>query len=172
MKKLFKNSRILLVLGLLLISSISLAKTHISGSINIWFESSNQSSNNKSKRYVGNIDDRSFEERAFVINNTGYSLLRDYYGNKLLLRVRFDSKARVISEELFETHRFTNNCIAIKGRDDFCFTISKEGYPAIWDRDEAKYIYYGKFLNNVRINNPFRNRYYDNDSYFNSLFEF
>jgi hypothetical protein len=171
MKKLFKNSRVLLVLGLLLISSISLAKTHISGSINIWFESSNQSSNNKSKRYVGNIDDRSFEERAFVINNTGYSLLRDYYGNKLLLRVRFDSKARVISEELFETHRFTNNCIAIKGRDDFCFTISKEGYPAIWDRDEAKYIYYGRFVD-VKINNPYKYRNYYDDDYFEDIFKF
>ena len=171
MSKMLKNLRLKLLLLLLslVFTSISTAKVNISGNIQIWFNTSKSSNNNKTKKYIGNMDDRSFEERAFVINNRGYSFLRDQYGNKFLVRVVFDSKGNVVQEDLYETERFTVNCLGIRGDDSFCFTINQNGVPAIWDRYESKYIYEGRFLNNIRINNPFKTKYND---YFSPLFEF
>lgn len=170
-----KNSilRGLLILMFLLISAVSFAKVRVTGNVTVWFDTTSRTSNNKPKRYVGNMNDRSFEERAFVINNRGYSFLRDNNGNKLLLRVIFDTNGYVLREDLFETYKFTQNCLSVKGDDNYCFTITSDGYPSIWDRYQSKYIYYGKFLNNVRINNPFNSRnYYDDKDYFDPLFEF
>ena len=164
-----KNSilRVFFVLGFLLIPAISLAKVNISGNVNIWFDTTSQT-NNKSKRSVGNMDDRSFLEKAFIINGRGYSFLRDNNGNKLLLQVLFDSRGNVIGEYLYETQRFTVNCIGIRGDDSFCFTNTKDGIPSIWDRYNSRYVYFGTFVN-VRIHNPYKDsiRYYDD-----TIFEF
>lgn len=162
-----KNSilRGLLIVMFLLISAISLAEVKISGNFDIWIGNSSRSKPTKS---VGNMDDNRFLERPFVINNKGYSFLMDGYGNKLLLRVAFDSRGNVIQEDIYETYRFTENCLAVKGQDKFCFTINADGYPAIWNRYQSKYSYYGRFINNVKINNPFNTRY---DNYDN-IFEF
>jgi len=162
-----KNSilRVFFVLGFLLIPAISLAEVKISGSFDIWIGNSSRSKPTKS---VGNIDDNRFLEKPFVINNKGYSFLRDSYGNKLLLQVEFNSRGEVIQETLYYTNRFTNNCIGVKGDNSFCFTITKDGIPSIWDRYNSKYVYFGTFVN-VRIRNPYKDsiRYYDD-----TIFEF
>ena len=169
MRKLFKNSRILFIISFLLISSISVAKVRITGTFDIWIGgNSNSKSKPKPTKSVGNIDDSQFLEKPFVINNKGYSFLMDRYGNKLLLRVAFDSRGNVIQEDIYETYRFTENCLAVKGQDKFCFTITADGYPSIWNRYQSKYSYYGRFINNVKINNPFNTRY---DNY-DDIFEF
>lgn len=163
------------VLCFLLITSISLAKIHVTGNVNIWFDTSRTSNkrNSKIKQNVGNIDDTKFEEKPFIINGTGYALLRNNEGDKLLLKVNFDNNGNVINEQLFYTYRFTINCISVYGDDSKCITITDTGLPAVWDRFKSKYIYYGKFLNGVKIRNPFKtNNYYDNNNYFDSLFEF
>ena len=162
-----KNSilRVFFVLGFLLIPAISLAEVKISGSFDIWIGNSSRSKPTKS---VGNIDDNRFLEKPFVVNNKGYSFLRDSYGNKLLLQVEFNSRGEVIQETLYYTNRFTNNCIGVKGDNSFCFTITKDGIPSIWDRYNSKYVYFGTFVN-VRIRNPYKDsiRYYDD-----TIFEF
>lgn len=162
-----KNSilRVFFVLGFLLIPAISLAEVKISGSFDIWIGNSSRSKPTKS---VGNIDDNRFLEKPFVINNKGYSFLRDSYGNKLLLQVEFNLRGEVIQETLYYTNRFTNNCIGVKGDNSFCFTITKDGIPSIWDRYNSKYVYFGTFVN-VRIRNPYKDsiRYYDD-----TIFEF
>lgn len=162
-----KNSilRVFFVLGFLLIPAISLAEVKISGSFDIWIGNSSRSKPTKS---VGNIDDNRFLEKPFVINNKGYSFLRDSYGNKLLLQVEFNSRGEVIQETLYYTNRFTNNCIGVKGDNSFCFTITKDGIPSIWDKYNSKYVYFGTFVN-VRIRNPYKDsiRYYDD-----TIFEF
>lgn len=171
MSKMLKNLRVKLLLLLLslVFTSISTAKVNISGNVQIWFNTSKSSNNYKTKRSVGNMDDRSFEERAFIINGRGYSFLRDNNGNKLLLQVIFDSRGNVIGQYLYETKKFTVNCLSIQDNDSVCFTIKANGVPAIWDRYESEYIYEGRFLNNIRINNPFKTKYND---YFSPLFEF
>ena len=162
-----KNSilRVFFVLGFLLIPAISLAEVKISGSFDIWIGNSSRSKPTKS---VGNIDDNRFLEKPFVINNKGYSFLRDSYGNKLLLQVEFNSRGEVIQETLYYTNRFTNNCIGVKGDNSFCFTITKDGITSIWDRYNSKFVYFGTFVN-VRIRNPYKDsiRYYDD-----TIFEF
>lgn len=174
MKKMLKNLRgnFLLLLFCLVFTNIALAKVHISGNFQVWFDS--RTSNNYNKRsqtYVGNMDDESFEEKAFVINKVGYSFLRDYYGNKFLLRVRFDSRGNVIQEDIFETKKFTVNCLGIRGNNSFCFTISPQGRPALWDRYRSRYLSYGEFVN-VTIRNPYRYRNNDDEDFFGNLFEF
>ena len=169
MKKMFKKFRGLVVLSFLLISTFSFSKMRISGNLNIWFDSTSHNSNNKTykaKKYVGNMDDREFEERAFIIKRKGYSFLSDSYGNKLLLQVEFNSSGEVIQETLYYTNRFTNNCIGVKGDNSFCFTITKDGIPSIWDRYNSRYVYFGTFVN-VRINNPYKDSIrYDDDNIF------
>ena len=171
MKKLFSLRKVLILC--LLIATIGMAKVDISGNINVWFDTSRHSNNQntKQKKAVGNMDDQRFIEKAFIINNKGYSFLLDNYGNKLLLKVIFNSDGEVIQEYLYETTRFTNNCLGIKDNDSFCFTITKDGLPSIWDRYRSRYLYYGKFVN-VRIQNPYKRKYYDEDNFFNDLFEF
>ena len=173
MKRMLKNLRgnLLLLLLSLVFTNIAIAKVNISGNVQIWFNTSKSSNNNKTKRSVGNMDDRSFEERAFVINNVGYSFLRDYYGNKFLLRVRFDSRGNVIQEDIFETKKFTVNCLGIRGNDSFCFTISPQGRPALWDRYRSIYLYYGDFVN-VYIRNPYKYRSNDDEDFFGDIFQF
>ncbi len=171
-----KNSilRGLLILMFLLITSNSLAKVNISGSanINIWFDTTSNNKKSKVRKYVGNIDDKEFLEKPFIINGKGYALLNDQYNNKYLLRVIFDRRGNVIHEDLFETQKFTVNCLGIKGDDSFCITIKSNGIPAIWDRYESTYIFSGRFVDSY-INNPFKSRnYYDDQNYFDSLFEF
>lgn len=165
MRKLFKNSRILFIISFLLISSISVSKVHIKGNLDIWIGNSSRSKPTKS---VGNMDDNRFLEKPFLINNKGYAFLNDSYGNKYLLRVIFDSRGNLIQEDIYETYRYTENCLAVKGQDKFCFTITSDGYPAIWNRYQSRYSYYGKFLNNIKINNPFNTRY---DNYFDDIFD-
>lgn len=176
MNKLFNLRKGLLILIFLLINAISLAKVRITGNLNVWFDTTSQTSNNynkRAKKNVGNIDDKQFEEKAFVINGTGYALLRNNEGDKLLLKVTLDNNGNVINEQLFYTYRFTINCIAVYGDNSQCITITDTGLPAVWDRFKSRYLYYGKFLNGVKIRNPFKtNNYYDNQSYFDSLFEF
>lgn len=168
MKKFLKNGRVLLILSILFISTIAVGKVSIRGHLDIWIENSNSKS--KYKKGVGNIDDEKFLERAFVINYRGYSFLRDNYGNKFLLRVIFDSAGNVVREDLFETKKFTVNCLGIRGNDSFCFTISPQGRPALWDRYRSRYLYYGEFID-VTIRNPYRYRNTDED-FFGDLFEF
>ena len=163
MKKLFKNSRILFIISFLLISSISVSKVHIKGNLDIWIGNSSKSKPTKS---VGNMDDNKFIEKPFLINNRGYVFLYDQYDNKLLLRVIFDRTGNVIREDLYQTYRFTQNCISVKGDDNYCFTITSDGYPAIWNRYQSKYSYYGRFINNVKIHNPFNTRYENYDDIF------
>ena len=167
MKKLFRKCRILFILPLFLISSIGVAKVSITGTFDIWIGgNSNSKSKPKPTKSVGNIDDREFEERAFIIKRKGYSFLRDSNGNKLLLQVEFNSRGEVIQETLYYTNRFTNNCIGVKGDNSFCFTITKDGIPSIWDRYNSRYVYFGTFIN-VRINNPYKDSIrYDDDNIF------
>ena len=175
MNKLFDLRKGLLILIFLLISAISLAKVRISGNLNVWFDTTSQTSNSKKGKVknVGNIDDKQFEEKPFVINGTGYAFLRNNEGDKLLLKVNFDNNGNVINEQLFYTYRFTINCISVYGDDSKCITLTDAGLPAVWDRFQSKYIYYGKFINGIKIRNPFKTRnYYDNNSYFDPLFEF
>ena len=164
----------LLILMFLLISTISLAKVRVTGNLNVWFDSSRTSNNKNSKikKHVGNIDDTEFEEKAFIINGNGYAFLRNNEGDKLLLKVSFNKYGNVIREELFYTYKFTINCIAVYGDNSQCITLTNTGVPAVWDRFKSKYTHYGKFVD-VKINNPFKSiNYYDDQSYFNSLFEF
>lgn len=169
MKKLFKECRILLVLGLLLISCTSLAKVRIRGDFDIWIGNSN--SRSKDRKGVGNMDDRQFIEKPFIVNNKGYAFMYDNYNNKLLLRVTFNSKGEVVNENLYYTQKFTDNCIAVQGDDSFCFTIKSNGFPAIWDRYNSRYIYEGRFVN-IRINNPYKRRDYYEQDFFGDIFEF
>lgn len=170
MKKKFKNSRNILLVLLFLITSIGFSKVNVSGNINIWFDTTNRTNDTrKAKRHVGNMDDREFEEKAFMINHKGYSFLRDNYGNKLLLQVIFGSRGEVVQENLYYTKRYTNNCIGVKSDDSVCFTIKSNGLPSIWDRYESKYIFEGHFVN-VKINNPYFQKKYYSDS--EDLFEF
>ncbi len=169
MNKLFNLRKGLLILIFLLISAISLSKMQISGNINIWIENSSRS---KSTKSVGNMDDNRFLEKGFVINNKGYAFLSDRYNNKYLLRVIFDRRGNVIREDLFQTQKFTVNCVGIKNDDSFCFTIKPNGVPAIWDRYESTYVFSGKFVD-IKIQNPFKSKYYyDDKDYFDPLFEF
>lgn len=172
MKKMLKNLRVKLSLLwlCLFLSSISVAKVRIRGDFDIWIGNSN--SRSKPTKSVGNMDDHQFIEKPFVINNKGYVFLKDNYNNKLLLRVVFDTRGRVIREDLYYTQKFTENCIGVQGNDSFCFTITSNGFPAVWDRFDSRYLYYGKFINNVRINNPYKSRDYYEQDFFGDLFQF
>lgn len=170
MNKVLKNLRISLVLGLLLISSISLAKVRIRGDFDIWIGNSN--SRSKDRKGVGNIDDKEFEEKPFIINGIGYAFLKNNQGDKLLLKVIFDKYGNIIREDLFYTYRFTVNCLSVYGDNSKCLTLTDTGVPAVWDRLNSKYIYYGKFLNNVRINNPYKRKGYYEEDFFGDLFQF
>ena len=166
MKKMLNFRKVVILFVFVFVSlSFSKTKVKIDGNINIWIENSSRSKPTKS---VGNMDDNQFIEKPFLINNRGYVFLNDQYDNKLLLRVIFDRAGNVIREDLYQTYRFTQNCISVKGDDNYCFTITSDGYPSIWDRYKSKYIYSGKFLNNVKINNPFKRRY---DTYFDDIFD-
>ena len=171
MRKMLKNLRgnLLLLLLCLVFTNIALGKVNISGNFNLWIGNSNSKS--KPTKSVGNMDDRSFEERAFIVNDRGYSFLRDQYGNKFLLRVIFDSAGNVVREDLFETKKFTVNCLGIRGDDSFCFTISPQGRPALWDRYRSRYLYYGDFVN-VHIRNPYRYGSNDDEDFFGNIFQF
>lgn len=171
MKKLFSLRKVLILC--LLMSTIGMAKVDISGNINVWFDTSRHSNNKNSKvkKSVGNMDDYQFLQKAFIINGKGYSFLMDNAGNKLLLRVIFDNRGNVIKEDLFYTQRFTENCIGVQGNDSFCFTITKDGLPSIWDRYRSKYLYYGQFVD-VHIQNPYNPEQDDYDNFFDSLFKF
>lgn len=171
MRKMLKNLRgnLLLLLLCLVFTNIALGKVNISGNFNLWIGNSNSKS--KPTKSVGNMDDRSFEERAFIVNDRGYSFLRDQYGNKFLLRVIFDSAGNVVREDLFKTKKFTVNCLGIRGDDSFCFTISPQGRPALWDRYRSIYLYYGDFVN-VHIRNPYRYGSNDDEDFFGDIFQF
>ena len=138
----------------MIFSFIVHSKTRIDGSINInWGRSIDRNRRDRDRgdywendgyNYVGDITDRQYNLKPFILNGRGYAIIRD--SRYLILQVTFQNGDinRVEKEVVYNTSVYSQNCIAIQGDNRYCLTITSEGSPALWDRysDRFDYDYY------------------------------
>lgn len=171
-----KGSILLLVL---FISTLSFTKVrvNIDGSVNINFgkKSSNNNNNdnsiiiwddNNNHQYnVGDITDSYYNLKPFILNGKGYAVIRDR-GNLYILQAEFynGNLNRVKNENIFNTHTYSSNCLAIAGDSIYCLTITKYGDPALWDRNRGQLKYTGRWVKNQYSNNNYYYDYYQNQN--------
>ena len=180
MIKQIKNLKGIILAIFLLLSFISVAKVkvNIDGTVNIDFGKSRDRDRDRNsgngRDYwdrngydsVGDITDPQYNMRPFVLNNKGYSVIRDR-GRLYILQVEFKSGNlnKVDREVIYDSTEFSSNCLAIAGDNRYCLTITVEGSPALWDRYSSRIKYTGRWLKN---NNSYYDYNYDYDYYNNS----
>ena len=116
--------------------------------------------------YVGDITDNQYLMKPFVLNGKGYSVLSNR-GTLYLLQAEFynSDPSRVKNERIFNTNTYSSNCLAIAGDNRYCLTINVEGSPALWDRQQGRIKYVGKWLqNNNSYNYDYDYYYYQNSN--------
>ena len=171
MKKLSLRKVVLLLIFMFVCLGFSKTKVTIDGNINVRIgnSSNNRNSNNKKTSSVGNIDDSGYLYKPFIINNKLYMIVIDNFKNKYIVKTDFwnnNPSDGIYSESAFLLKRFTNNCLSIEGDDDYCFTITSRGIPALYNRAEARYQFYGYFINtNYNKYRPGTFEYYNGDFY-------
>ena len=175
MIKQIKNLKGIILAIFLLLSFISVAKVkvNIDGTVNIDFGKSKDRNSGNGRDYwdrngydsVGDITDPQYNMRPFVLNNKGYSVIRDR-GRLYILQVEFKNGNinKVDREVIYDSTEFSSNCLAIAGDNRYCLTITVEGSPALWDRYSSRIKYTGRWLKN---NNSYYDYNYDYD-YYNS----
>ena len=172
MKRMLNLRKVVVIfIFMLSVLGFSKAKVTIDGNINVRIgNSSNNRNYNKNKtKSVGNIDDSGYLYKPFIINNKLYMIVADKLNNKFIIQTVFrnnNPSNGIYSENAFLLKRFTNNCLAIEGDDDHCFTITSRGIPALYNRAEASYQFYGYFINTNY--NKYRTgnfEYYDREFY-------
>jgi hypothetical protein len=169
-----------IILGIfLLLSFISVAKVkvNIDGTVNIDFGKSrdrdrngngnNYWDNNYDNGYnsVGDITDSQYLLKPFVLNRKGYSVLKQN-GQLYILQVEFrnGNVNRAEKETIYDTKIFSSNCLAINRDNRYCLTITVEGSPALWDRQQGRIKYVGRWLKP----NTYYDYNYDYDYYNNN----
>lgn len=181
-----KGSIILIILILAILSTsitFSKVKVNIDGSVNINFGRSRSSSNNNNNNNkdnsiiiwdedyqysnVGDITDSYYNLKPFILNGKGYSVIRDR-GNLYILQAEFynGDLNRVKNENIFNTHTYSSNCLAIAGDSNYCLTITKSGEPALWDRSRGRIKYTGRFVKNNNYYDYYQNQNSTNQSWF------
>lgn len=162
---------VVIVIFMLSVLGFSKAKVTIDGNINVRIGNNSKNSNygNHKKSSIGNIDDSGYLYRPFVINNKMYTVVKDNYNNKIIIQTVFlnnNPRNGIYVENAFLLKRFTINCLAIEGDDDYCFTITSSGIPALYNRAEAQYVYYGYFIRkNNNTYQPGTFEYYSKEFY-------
>lgn len=172
MKKSFNYRKSVVLLFLMFFMlGFSKSKVTIDGNINVRIgnSSNNRNSNNKKTSSVGNIDDSGYLYKPFIINNKLYMIVIDNSKNKYIVKTDFlnnNPSSGIYSENAFLLTRHTNNCLSIDGDDDYCFTITSRGIPALYNRAEARYQFYGYFINtNYNKYRPGTFEYYNREFY-------
>ena len=173
-----KGSTILIILMLISNIAFSKVRVNVDGTININFgkKSSNNNDNsiviwddNNNHQYnVGDITDSYYNLKPFILNGKGYAVIRDR-GNLYILQAEFydGNLNRVKNENIFNTHTYSSNCLAIAGDGNYCITITKSGDPALWDRNKGRIKYTGRWLKTNYGYDYYDNNYYDsNQSWF------
>ena len=162
MKSMF-NFRKVVILFLLVFVSLSFSKTkvNIDGNINIRIRNDSKSINygNKKSSSIGNVDDEGYLYRPFIINNKMYILIKDQYNYKYVIQTIFwnnNISSSIYSENAYKLNRHSNNCLSLDGDDNYCFTITAKGYPALYNRMESRYEYIGYFIK--QYNKNYKNR--------------
>lgn len=172
-KKKFTLKGSIILIILMLISNIAFSKVRVNvdGTININIgkkgsgSSGNTSTgiwdNDDKYTTVGDITDRQYQLVPFIINGKGYAVIKDstrFY----ILQVTFynGDPNRVKTENIFNAHIYSSNCLAIAGDSNYCLTITKSGNPALWDRNRGQLKYVGRWIKN--------SNYRDYDYYNNS----
>lgn len=169
MKRMLSLRKVVVIfIFMLSVLGFSKAKVTIDGNINVRIGNNSKNSNygNHKKSSIGNIDDSGYLYRPFVINNKMYTVVKDNYNNKFVIQTVFlnnNPRNGIYAENAFLLKRFTNNCLAIEGDDDHCFTITSRGIPALYNRAEASYQFYGYFINTNY--NKYRPEYYSKEFY-------
>lgn len=162
----------------MIFSFIVHSKTRIDGSINInWGRSIDRNRRDRDSgdywendgyNYVGDITDRQYNLKPFILNGRGYAIIRD--SRYLILQVTFQNGDinRVEKEVVYNTSVYSQNCIAIQGDNRYCLTITSEGSPALWDRYSGRVKYTGRWLkttNYYNNSNRFDYDYYQNSEH-------
>jgi len=162
----------------MIFSFIVHSKTRIDGSINInWGRSIDRNRRDQDRgdywendgyNYVGDITDRQYNLKPFILNGRGYAIIRD--SKYLILQVTFQNGDinRVEKEVVYNTSVYSQNCIAIQGDNRYCLTITSEGSPALWDRYSGRVKYTGRWLkttNYYNNSNRFDYDYYQNSEH-------
>ena len=173
-----KGSIILIIVAIILtISQVTYSKVRVNvdGTVNINFgKSRNENGRDRRNDYwdnnnydaIGDITDYQYNMKPFILNDKGYSVIRDR-GRLYILQVEFKSGNlnKVDREVIYDSTEFSSNCLAIAGDNRYCLTITVEGSPALWDRYSSRIKYTGRWLKN---NNSYYDYNYDYDYYNNS----
>ena len=154
MKKLFNYRKLLVLLLFVFAFNYTFSKTNVNidGNINIRIgkNSSNRNSTYyKKQKAVGNIDDDGYLYKKFVINKILYFIAIDEFKNKYIIKTVFwnnNPSSGIYYQEAYSLNRHSNNCLSIEDDEDYCFTINYDGRPALYNRVEARYWYYGYFV--------------------------
>lgn len=172
MKRMLSLRKVVLLLIFIFVClGFSKAKVTIDGNINVRIGNSSNNRNSNKTKSVGNIDDSGYLYKPFVINNKQYMLVEDKFNNKYIIQTVFfnnNPSNGIYSENAFLLKRHTNNCLSIDGDDDYCFTITSRGIPALYNRAEARYQFYGYFVkkyNKYRPGTFYNEEFYDEDFY-------
>lgn len=181
-KKFTLKGSIILIILILVSTTLTFSKVrvNIDGSVNINFgkKSSNSNTNNDNSiiiwddndnhQYnVGDITDSYYNLKPFILNGKGYAVIRDR-GNLYILQAEFynGDLNRVKNENIFNTHTYSSNCLAIAGDSNYCLTITKSGEPALWDRNRGRIKYTGRFVKNNNYYDYYQNQNSTNQSWF------
>lgn len=173
-----KGTIILIIVAIILtISQVTYSKVRVNvdGTVNINFGKSRTENgrdrrndywdnNNYDDYSIGDITDSQYNMRPFILNGKGYSVLKNN-GRLYILQVEFrnGNVNRAEKETIYDTKIFSSNCLSISGDNRYCLTINVEGSPSLWDRQQGRIKYVGRWLQN---NNSYYN--YDYDYYQNS----
>ena len=153
MKKSFNYRKSVVLLFLMFFMlGFSKSKVTIDGNINVRISNSsnNRNSNNKKTSSVGNIDDSGYLYKPFIINNKLYMIVIDNFKNKYIVKTDFlnnNPSNAIYSEYAYLLNKHSNNCLSIEGDDNYCFTITYNGKPALYNRVESRYVFEGYFTN-------------------------
>ena len=171
-----KGSIILIIVAIILtISQVTYSKVRVNvdGTVNINFgKSRNENGRDRRNDYwdnnnydaIGDITDYQYNMKPFILNDKGYSVLRDN-GRFYILQVSFinSNLNKVEREVIYNAKVFSSNCIAIDGDSKYCLTITSKGQPALWDRQLGRIKYTGRWLKNNYGYDYYDNNYYDSN---------
>ena len=161
----------------MIFSFIAHSKTRIDGSINInWGRGIDRNRRDRDRgdywendgyNYVGDITDRQYNLKPFILNGRGYAIIKDSRYYILQVTFRNGDINQVEKEVVYNTDIYSQNCVSIQGDNRYCLTITSEGSPALWDRYSGRVRYTGRWLkttNYYNNSNRFDYDYYKNQS--------
>lgn len=173
-KKFTLKGSIILIILILVSTTLTFSKVRVNvdGTININLgkgKSNNQDiiiwDDNPKYSTVGDITDRQYILKPFLMNGKGYAVIKSY-DKYYILQVDFynGNPNNVKKEVVFDARVQSSNCLSIEGDNRYCLTITPKGQPALWDRYSSRIKYTGQWVRNNY------NNYYDNsyDYYQNS----